>query len=95
MNFSDFWKIFKFQSKFSRKFRWTILKKYGYLGCSGGGDPEASESSKELVEKSMDTEKPWKLTCIFREFWLDKANFNNNYGRFDGHLKIFNNSKRN
>ena len=78
-------------SKFSRKFREKFRKfwKYGFIWVRGADPPEASENIfKKLGEKSMEAWKFWKFSRIFSEFWLLKANFNKNYGNFDGILKL-------
>ena len=67
VNFAIFWKFFKIWSKFSLEFRENFRKcwKYGFVGGLGGGDPEASENIKKVVEKSMENCKILKLFMKF------------------------------
>ena len=64
-------------------------------GFRGAEPPEASENIKKLVQNQWKTENFGNFSWNFSEFWLEKANFNQNYGNFDGILKSFNNFKRN
>ena len=70
--FCDFLKIL---SKFSQKLREKCRKfsKYGLVGGSGGGAPEASENIKKLVQKSMG--QKFAKFCAFGRKPIEIRNF--------------------
>ena len=83
--FKENFRVFEFFLKFI-EVSWNLrenLRNMSLYVVLGAEAPEAGENIKILVEK----------TWIFSEFWLAKANFNKNLGKFDGILKISNNSK--